>query len=375
MVGARNNRSKVARKRRRGRSGSAKITIRDVARETRVSLTTISRALRNQPGIAESTRERVKRVARRLGYVRNLAGAALSTGRTHSVVYVLPDVSPIVPGPLQMEVLKGLIDELAGHNYSVTVFSEEMLRKQQLTIFDVHRVLHADGVVLVLEHAEDILPSSSDGPLPMVIVNRSFENIAADFIVADDEKGGYLATSHLTTLGHRRIGHITSAHNNFSLICRRRGYEAALREAGIPIDSDLISREGLITSAGGFAATRRLIDSGADFTALFCSSDLLVPGALRALRASGLSVPNDVSIVSFDDLPLAESIDPALTTIRKPRYQMGVEAGRMLMKRLSGEMAAEPLTMVLQTQLIERQSSRARKEAASQASSGEPVWR
>src|SRR5215475_6937400 len=130
MAGARNERSRVVRRRRRGRSKRlAKITIHDVARETRVSLTTISRALRNQPGIAESTRERVKRAARRLGYVPNLAGAALSTGRTHSVVYVLPDISPVVPGPLQMEVLKGLIDELAGHNYSVTVFSEEILRK------------------------------------------------------------------------------------------------------------------------------------------------------------------------------------------------------------------------------------------------------
>jgi LacI family transcriptional regulator len=358
MVDRRRSAPKAARKWRRGRSKRPiKITIRDVARQTRLSLATISRALRNQPGIAESTRDRVKRVARRLGYVPNLAGAALSTGRMHSVVYVLPDVSAIVPGLLQIEVLKGLIDELARHSYNVTVFSEELLRKLHLTIFDVHRVLHADGVVLVIEHAEDIAPITSELTLPMVIVNRVLSTVSADFVIADDEKGGYLATSHLTKLGHKRIGHITSVQNNVGLVRRLRGYESALREAGLPIAPDLISREGLITSEGGFIATRRLIDSGAAFTGLFCSSDVLVPGVLRALRESGRRVPEDVSIVSFDDLPLAELVDPALTTVRKPRYDMGVEAGRLLMKRISGELEADPVTTVLQIRLIERQSS------------------
>ena len=358
MADARKNQAKAACKWRRGRSKRpTKITIRDVVRQTRLSLTTISRALRNQPGIADSTRDRVKAVAHRLGYVPNLAGAALSTGRMHSVVYVLPDVSPIVPGLLQMEVLKGLIDELARHSYNVTVFSEELLRKLHLTIFDVHRVLHADGVVLVLEHAEDIAPKASDLALPMVIVNRLLNSVSADFVIADDEKGGYLATSHLTKLGHTRIGHITSVQNNFGLIRRLRGYEAALREAGLPVDPGLISREGLISSEGGFAATRRLIESGAAFTALFCSSDVIVPGILRALRESGRRVPEDVSIVSFDDHPLAEMLDPPLTTVRKPRYDMGVEAGRLLMKRLSGDLEDDPVTTVLETRLIERRSS------------------
>jgi LacI family transcriptional regulator len=267
------------------------------------------------------------------------------------------DISPIVPGLLQMEVLKGVIDELARHSYNVTVFSEELLRKLHLTIFDVHRVLHADGVVIVLEHAEDIAPKTSERALPMVIVNRVLDSVSADFVIADDEKGGYLAASHLIRLGHTRIGHISSGHNNFGLIRRLRGYEAALREAGLPVDPGLISREGLITSEGGFAATRRLIDSGAAFTGIFCSSDLLVPGVLRALRESGRRVPEDVSIVSFDDHPLAELLDPALTTVRKPRYDMGVEAGRLLMKRISGELVEDRVTTVLQTCLIERQSS------------------
>jgi LacI family transcriptional regulator len=362
MVDAGKSLSKAARTWRRGRSKrTSKITIRDVARQTRLSLTTISRAMRNQPGIAESTRERVKRAALRLGYVPNLAGAALSTGKMHSVVYVLPEISPIVPGPLQMDVLKGLIDELARHNYNVTVFSEELLRKLHLTIFDVHRVLHADGVVLVLEHAEDIVPKTLDVRLPMVIVNRLLSNVSADFVIADDEKGGYLATSHLTKLGHTRIGHITSIHNNFGLLRRLRGHEAALRDAGIPADPNLISREGLIASEGGFAAARRLIDSGCFFTALFCASDVLVPGVLRALRESGLRVPEDVSIVSFDDFPLAELVYPALTTVRKPRYDMGVEAGRLLAKRISGELADDTVTTILQTRLIERQSSARRR--------------
>src|SRR5262249_48032542 len=140
-------------------------------------------------------------------------------------------------------------------------------------------------------------------------------------------------------------------------IRRLSGYEAALREAGIPIDRDLISREGLITSEGGYAATRRLIESGATFTGLFCASDVLVPGVLRALRERGLRVPEDVSIVSFDDYPLAELVDPALTTVRKPRYDMGVQAGRLLKQRISGELTRDTVTTILQTQLIERRSS------------------
>lgn len=349
---------KTGRRWRRSRSKRpSRITIRDVARQTRLSLTTISRALRDQPGIAESTRDKVKKAARRLGYVPNSAGAALSTGKTHSVVFVLADISPVVPGPLQMEVLKGLIDELARDGYNVTVFSEELLRKLNLSIFDVHRAVHADGVVLTLEHAEDVTPTKADLQLPMVIVNRLLDNVAADFVVADDERGGYLATSHLTSLGHVRIGYITSIHNNFGMIRRFGGYETALRESGIPVDPCLVSREGLITSDGGYAATRRLLDSGAAFTGLFCASDFMVPGVLRALRERNLRVPEDVSIVSFDDDPLAELVDPALTTVRKPRYEMGVQAGRLLKQRLSGELAQDSMTAVLQTQLIVRRSS------------------
>lgn len=340
----------------RSRAASGTVTTKDIAKAVNLSVTTVSRALRGKPGMAERVRRRILQTAERLGYVRNPAGAALSTGKLLSIVYVIAEPASKFLGVLQMEVLKGLVDEVSS-THNVTVLSEEHLRSRGVSAFGLHRVLQADGAVVLLEHDVKVDPDDAQAPYPIVVVNRIVKGLRADFVVSDDRRGAYEATRHLLDLGHRRIAHVSSALDHFTLGKRLEGYRQALREADIAVDPDLVRQVPDMSQAEGLAAIRQLFSTGTKFTGIFCASDSLVPGVLSGLRERGLRVPEDVAVVGFDDLMFAQVLDPPLSTIRKPRYQMGRDAGRLLIGRISGDLRAPRVTKSLPTKLIIRASS------------------
>jgi len=338
----------------RARSGT--VTAKDIAKAVNLSVTTVSRALRGKPGMAAHVRQRIVQTAKRLGYVRNPAGAALSTGKLLSIVYVIAEPAREFLGVLQMDVLKGLVDEVSS-THNVTVLSEEHLRSRGVSIFGLHRVLRADGAVVLLEHDVKVKPDEAHAPYPIVVANRIVKGVNADFVISDDRRGAYEATRHLLDLGHRRIAHISSALDHFTLGKRLEGFRQALHEANVETEPLLFRQVPDMSQDGGLAAIRQLFADGARFTGIFCASDLLVPGVLRGLRENGLRVPEDVAVVGFDDLLFAEVLDPPLSTIRKPRYQMGREAGRLLIGRISGDLREPRVTKALPTKLIVRASS------------------
>lgn len=340
----------------RPRRSSGRVTTKDIAKELNLSVTTVSRALRGKPGMAPRVRQRILKTAERLRYVRNPAGAALSTGKLLSIVYVIAEPSSKFLSVLQMEVLKGLVDEVSS-THNVTVLSEEQLRSRGISAFGLHRVLQADGAVVLLEHDVKIEPNEAQAPYPTVVVNRIIKGVNADFVVSDDRHGAYDATKHLLDLGHRRVAHISSALDNFTLGKRLEGYRQALRDANVAVEPGLVQQVPEMSQAGGLAAVNQLFESGAKFTGIFCASDSLVPGVLAGLRERGLRVPEDVAVVGFDDLLFAEVLDPPLSTVRKPRYQMGRDAGRLLIGRISGDLRAPRVTRSLPTKLIVRASS------------------
>jgi DNA-binding LacI/PurR family transcriptional regulator len=332
-----------------------KVTIKDIASELGVSPATVSRALRDDRGIGGATRGRVKASAAALNYVPNHFGAALSTGRTHSILFVVPYSVDDVPHILHMQVLEGVAEEVSSFGYRVEIVLERTLKRRHQTVFDVVRLSHIDGAVLVVMRALEEELANLAFPIPVVVVNQVIGSLNADFVIADDRSGAFNATRHLIAAGHRDIAHVAGPLLFYSNERRRAGYAGALAAHGLPISEELIA-VGDMTQDGGEDAVKTLLHQRARFTAIFCGLDIMAVGAIAALEQSGRSVPDDVSIVGFDDDVFSGMLRPALTTVRKPRHEMGREAGRLLMRRIrSGSIGAHE-TRVLKTKLVERAS-------------------
>src|SRR5579871_3514885 len=188
-------------------------TIVDVAAALKISPTAVSRALRGLKGVSESLRRKVERKARELRYVRNPAGAALSTGRTRSILFLLPYTD--FPSLLQMEILEGLIHDVSPRGYNVTIISEQYLRKQRIPIAEALQAANADGCVSLFLRTKDPAIDIDALGLPCVVINKVTSARNADFIVTDDERGAYLAVEHLIQSGHRAIAHLTGPADNF----------------------------------------------------------------------------------------------------------------------------------------------------------------
>ncbi len=333
------------------------VRLLDLSRELGVSLTTISRALRGKQGMSEETRERIKEAAARHGYVPNQAGASLSTGKVFTVGYIIPKQDRGPFGQLQSDVMRGMIQELAKHSYSLTVFSEDYFAADQRnSLMDAVRRLRVDALAMTIEHSERLAPPTTPLPFPVVIINRRVEGIDANFVLADEERGGELAVEHLIAGGHRRIAFIGGPSGHATVSRRLEGYRNALAAAGVPIDPKLVVHADRIDRQAGQTACATLLDTLSEpVTGIFCGSDILAFGALNCLEQRGISVPDQIAISSFDDSVFAEMTTPALTSVRKQREAMGIEAARLLLARLQGE--DTPSEVVLPVSLIVRGSS------------------
>lgn len=341
--------------RRSTRTGPA--TIKDIAKAAKLSSAAVSRALRNDLGISEATRKRVKQLARKLGYQRNWVGAALSTGRTQSVLFVVPYDPAEIPQSnlLYMEVLEGAAEELAAFGYSVEIALEKSLRARNESIPEAITNSRAEAAIIVVMNVDDSLRRMKASPIPVIVVNQVFPSRSMDFVVADDRRGAFIATEYLIKAGHTSIAHVSGPLRYFASRERRAGYVEALEAHGLPHSPELM-REALITMNNGSEAAVSLIESGAPFTAVFSSDDVLSGGIISALRKHGRRVPEDVSIVSFDDEVLASIITPPLTTVRKPRREMGRTAAQMLLNRIRSRAPGTGAVTELKTVFIERQS-------------------
>ncbi|MBA17244.1 MAG: hypothetical protein CMN73_12945 [Sphingomonas sp.] len=336
-------------------SSPGETTLRDLSEELGVSLTTISRALRGKQGMSDETRERIKAVAERRGYVSNKAGATLSTGRLFSIGYIIPGKDRGPTGLLQADVMRGMLNELTPQGYSLHVYSESYFGTDRSSLLEAARRLRVDALALTIEHDDPIAPSSHPLPFPLVLINRRVAGLGANFVVADEERGGMIATAHLIESGHRRIAHIGGPSQS-ALERRLHGYRAALDAAGIAFDPALVVHADDVSWRGGYHACATLFERSGDRpTALFCGSDILAFGVLKYLENHAIRVPQDVAISSFDDSMFAEMTDPGLTSVRKSRQAMGREAARMLLALIDGK--AAPAQVVLPVELIVRGSS------------------
>lgn len=336
-------------------------TIRDVAARAGVSHQTVSRVLNGDRRVIAPTRDRVLAAVGALDYVPNGIARSLSSNRTQTLGVVASDIAGYAVGQL----VAGVEAAARRHGYFVLIggsrVGDDADRGAHLRLMLERGV---DGLIL----AWPSLPPDEDGPLawaaaraPLVTATSRVDLPGIGTISIDNRRGSREATRHLMAAGHAAIATIAGPARWRAAEARLQGYRDALAAAGLPPNPALVERADDWEPDSGQAAAARLLASGARFTALFAQSDLLALGALTALRAAGRRVPEEVSVVGFDDVPVARHLDPPLTTMHQPMQELGALAVDLLIERLARPRAdwpSEPVRHLLPARLVERASVR-----------------
>jgi LacI family transcriptional regulator len=331
-----------------------KVTIVEVARQAGVALGTVSRVLNNDAHVAPETRERVNAVIRDLGYVANRQARGLRNMKTNVIGVLAPDLANSYIG----QILHGVDAELAVHELDLMLFTTHRAPVKEAAYVASMVQGMVDGLLLVLpRNFEDYMGTLARQNFPFTLIDHQGTGNPCPAVGTTNWQGAYSATEYLLGLGHRRIGFITGS---MELGCsqeRLDGYRAALCAHGLPDTPELVY-EGDFRQTDGYAGASALLDLPVPPGAIFASNDLMAIGAMDAVRSRGLRIPEDVSIVGFDDIPQAAMLRPSLSTVQQPLEEMGRAATRMLLGLIKNPQEAVN-RLELPTRLIIRDSTAA----------------
>ncbi len=310
------------------------ITISDVADRAGVSVGTVSNVVNRPERVAEDTRERVREAIQLLGWVPNGSAATLRAGRATLVGLIVPDIR----NPFFTEVARGAEDLAATRGEAVVVCNTDWLLANERRALEALARQRVRGVIInPAGEDERYLQWLSDRGIAIVLLDHRRSAGLVPSVVVDDVMGGRLAGEHLVQLGHERIALINGPTSIPQCEDRQLGLLAALADAGLDPERDLVSVDVEVMDAtSGLDAVERLLDSFSP-TAVFCTNDLLAIGVIRGLRKRGLRAPDDVAVVGYDDIELAAMTDPPLTTVHQPTYELGATAYELLRRGAAAE--------------------------------------
>ncbi len=332
-------------------SVSTNITIFDVASQAGVSYGTVSRVLNNDPHVRLETRERVTRVIQDLGYVVNRQARSLAGGKTHIIGILVPDLGTGYIG----EIIQGIDTELQLAAYDLMLYTTHRTPVLEADYVASLAQGMVDGLILVLpRNPEDYIEKLKTRHFPFVLVDHQGTGQDCPAVGAANWQGAYNATEYLIQLGHTRIGFITGWMDLGSAVDRLEGYKAALWAYHIPFSEDLV-QESTFHQLDGYNCAARLLGLPNPPTAIFASNDVMAFGVMDAVREKGQRIPEDISIIGFDDIPQASIIHPALTTVRQPLRNMGSVATQLLLDMLKNS-ALPSKRIELPTGLVVRDS-------------------
>jgi len=330
------------------------ITIFDVADEAGVSYSTVSRVVNNKSNVNPETRERVLRAMAQLGYVGNVPARSLAGGTSRVVGLLVDHLNTSYMG----EIIRGIDEALEAHNYNLMLYTTHRRKTKESAYVTKLTRNFADGLLLILPRNESAyLETLHQRHFPHVLIDYQGYNQNVPSIITTNRKGAYDAVTYLIGQGHRRIGFVTGTIEFGCAQERLAGYQTALRDHGIELDSDLIC-EGDFLQPQGYRCTQQLLSLETPPTALFVSNDVMAFGAMEAARVHGLQIPTDLSIIGFDDIPQAAHVHPGLTTVRQPLEEMGRRAAELLLRYIANPQA-EVERIELPTELILRDSCQA----------------
>ncbi|NOZ31830.1 MAG: LacI family transcriptional regulator [Alphaproteobacteria bacterium] len=303
-------------------------TIQDVARHANVSTATVSRAL-SQPGqVSKAARERVTRAVSETGYIVNQAARSLRARTTRTILVALPDIS----NPFFSTILDSIERTIADRGYATLITNRGRGSKPHERLAGHLRSNRADGIILMdgLADLADVLRLYGPGDTaPVVIACEAIENVNLPTVKTDNQGASAIAVDHLAKLGHRRIGHVTSPAGNVLGRERGRGFRDGLIAHGIEFDP-ILETEGDFKAESGARAAQYFLGLDHPPSAIFCDNDIMALGLISELRSKGYSVPDDFSVVGFDDIEVAARLSPPLTTMRQARPRIGFLAANAL---------------------------------------------
>lgn len=332
-----------------------KVTIRDIARQAGVGIGTVSRVLNEHPSVSNATRQRVQQAIIDLEYLPNPTARRLSTGKTLTISVLVP----FFTRPSFIERLRGIENSLVDTRYDLNIYNVETVQRRDELLREIPRRERSDGVIILsLSPRDQDIPLLTRADAPIVLVDANHPSLTdLNRVIVDDIEGGYLATRHLIELGHRRIGYISDymedIFNFTSSRDRHMGYQRALLEAGIPVDPAL-HRQGEHGRIEAYQMALTLLKAYEPPTAVFAASDTQAMGVLQAARELGLDVPENLSIIGYDDIEVAEYL--GLTTIHQELYHSGQRGVELLLKILDGSLDG-PVCEILPIKLIVRNTT------------------
>jgi LacI family transcriptional regulator len=349
------------------------VSIRELAEKSGVSIATVSRVLNNYPDVSEETRRRVLEVARELDYTPTQAARTLVTKRSYVIGVILftgldhPDIQH----PFFQEVLAGLKHGVGAAGYDLLLYANEANShgSGQQSYLSRSRHHHVDGVaVMGVSGRDPEVRALAGSPIPCVAVDIDLVGPRTGYVMSDNVAGAEAAVQHLFELGHRRIALIGGPTDTRPGADRLLGYRSALDRLGLGYNPDFV-QEGDFYPPSGEAAMHSLLSLPEAPTAIFAASDLMAVGAVAAARERGLTVPEHVAIVGFDDVQIASLGQPPLTTIRQEKVGLGIRAGEALVEMIEDPTATPPALTVPVT-LVVRESCGAHSRAKDQPASG-----
>jgi len=327
-------------------------TIQDIAERANVSISTVSRVLNNTAPVAEETRERVLSIIAELGYKPNLFAQGLAGGQSKTIGVL----TQLIGSPFYDVILRGILTGIDGSGYSPLFADGGWDAKKDQLALNMFIQRQVDGLIILTGHSPEEFLVEIASEIPMIIVGRDIPDLKEQCLPFDDFEAAQKATQYLIEVGHRRIAHITGLRNHQDALERRDGYLMAHKEAGIEADPDLMI-EGDFTEPSGVMAVEMLLMRGRIFSAIFAANDQMAYGARLALYRRGLRVPEDVSIVGFDDQAPTAYMVPPLTSIRRTPLEIGEAAGQALVNLMQGKSVKLPKfqsTLMIRESVIRR---------------------
>jgi DNA-binding LacI/PurR family transcriptional regulator len=338
----------------------SRVSIKDIARAAEVSHSTVSRALSDSPLVNAETKARIQQIAAEMGYSPDAQARSLVMGRTRTIGLVVT----VITDPFVAQVVQAIENTALDHGYTFILASSQAEPDREIAAVQMLRSKRVDGVIVTSSRVGALYQNHLDKlGVPIVLLNsHSAQSGPYTFsITVNNRHGACLATEHLIQLGHRRIAYITGLADHSDDLERLAGYHQALTEAGIGPDPALVVA-GTGRAGGGERALPQLLALSEPPSAVFCYNDMTAIGLLRAARQAGLSVPRDLSIVGFDDIPFASYVQPPLTTIAQPMAELGRQAMQMVLALMpEADGRGRVSNVLVEGRLVVRESSAGRR--------------
>ncbi|MCG8500760.1 MAG: LacI family DNA-binding transcriptional regulator [Firmicutes bacterium] len=326
-------------------------TIQDVAKRAGVSVATVSRVLNHSLSVREDTRKKVQVAIKDLNYQPNLLGRNLRRSETKMILVLLPTIS----NTFYVKIVKGIEEVGLRNGYNIMLCDTDSDKQREEVYLDLLKNKLIDGAIFMATELSKEELSEIGRYFPMIQCCEYKEGAEVSYISIDNFAAAYKAVQHLIELGHQRIGMISGTNHCISTFQREAGYKKALEDAGIAFDDALILK-GEYGFKSGFRAAKQFLHRDKRPTAIFAMSDMMAIGAMKAIKERGLQIPDDMAVVGFDNIRFSTMVEPQLTTISQPQYDIGCIAMDLLLKQMKGELK-EPQHIFVEHELIIRKST------------------